>query len=385
MPSLAADSLTPAPRTGLGARIGEFLAVGGLTPLLFPIAWALRKTLGLDFAELAVGFTMFHAAHLINDPHFAVTYLLFYQDLKSRAFGDAFPVALRVRYWFAAFLAPLGLAAWALTGLYLKSAPLLGLLIQLMFFTVGWHYTKQGFGVMVVLSARRGVRYSSRERLAILAHCFTGWAYAWTRKPFAGREMEEKGVIYQSLSRPDILATISKIAFFSSLIPLVGLLVQKRLREGKLAITTPLIAMLCSVWAWSIYSGADPLVRYVIPALHSIQYLYLVWLLKDGEARALEGPPTFETSARSRVFLLAAGALFLGWVLFHAAPSTLDDLLVSKKDRLTDLGPTPYFAALYAFVNLHHYFMDNVIWRRDNPRTQYLRAQATRPREDSTE
>jgi hypothetical protein len=37
------------------------------------------------------------------------------------------------------------------------------------------------------------------------------------------------------------------------------------------------------------------------------------------------------------------------------------------------LGATPYFAALYAFVNLHHYFMDFVIWRRDNPETQYLR------------
>jgi hypothetical protein len=24
-------------------------------------------------------------------------------------------------------------------------------------------------------------------------------------------------------------------------------------------------------------------------------------------------------------------------------------------------------------VNIHHYFMDNVIWRRDNRDTQYLR------------
>jgi hypothetical protein len=38
------------------------------------------------------------------------------------------------------------------------------------------------------------------------------------------------------------------------------------------------------------------------------------------------------------------------------------------------MGATPYFAALYTFVNLHHYFMDHVIWRRDNPLTRYLRA-----------
>jgi len=25
------------------------------------------------------------------------------------------------------------------------------------------------------------------------------------------------------------------------------------------------------------------------------------------------------------------------------------------------------------FVNIHHYFMDNVIWRRDNPDMRFLR------------
>ena len=39
---------------------------------------------------------------------------------------------------------------------------------------------------------------------------------------------------------------------------------------------------------------------------------------------------------------------------------------------MDDLGPTPYFAAIYAFVNIHHYFMDTVIWRRDNPATRHL-------------
>ena len=37
------------------------------------------------------------------------------------------------------------------------------------------------------------------------------------------------------------------------------------------------------------------------------------------------------------------------------------------------LGETPYFAAIFVIVNIHHYFMDHVIWRRDNPDTRYLR------------
>jgi hypothetical protein len=56
-------------------------------------------------------------------------------------------------------------------------------------------------------------------------------------------------------------------------------------------------------------------------------------------------------------------------------PSALDAALVdARAAHLSDLGPTPYFAALFTFVNLHHYFMDFVIWRRENAETRYLRA-----------
>src|SRR5580692_9371819 len=99
------------------AALGEFLLVGGLTPLLYPLSWLLRRGLGLDLSELAVGFTMFHAAFVINDPHFSVTYLLFYRDARARAFGDAFAPAQRARYLVAGVVVPAALAAWAIAGL----------------------------------------------------------------------------------------------------------------------------------------------------------------------------------------------------------------------------------------------------------------------------
>ena len=57
-----------------------------------------------------------------------------------------------------------------------------------------------------------------------------------------------------------------------------------------------------------------------------------------------------------------------------ASATALDDLLVPRRLRgpAVMMGPAPYFAAIFAFVNLHHYFMDHVIWRRDNPHTRYL-------------
>jgi hypothetical protein len=342
-------------------------------PFLFPLSWLLRRVLGLDAADFAVGFTMFYAAHLINDPHFSVTYLLFYKDARARAFGAAFPPWQRARYVVAGLLVPVVLVAWATFALVTRSAPTLGLLVQLMFMLVGWHYVKQGFGVMTVLAARRGVHFRPRERVAILAHCYLGWAYAWASPADPGSELEEKGVVYRSIAHGPGLERFTHVLFLASVLPLGWVLLRKWRAEGRLPLVAPLTALLCSVWAWSIYSSIDPLVRYVIPALHSVQYLYFVWLMKGNEAREQEGPPRFDVSAKVRLGILAVSALALGFVLFHGAPAALDDGLVSRAMRRSDLGPTPYFAALYAIVNLHHYFMDYVIWRRDNPLTRYLR------------
>ena len=68
----------------------------------------------------------------------------------------------------------------------------------------------------------------------------------------------------------------------------------------------------------------------------------------EHEAREREGPPWFEVSMRVRLGILAVSALGLGWVLFHVAPSALDDLLVPRHPRPSEaaLGPTPYFAAI---------------------------------------
>ena len=95
---------------------------------------------------------------------------------------------------------------------------------------------------------------------------------------------------------------------------------------------------------------------------------YFVWLMKRNEARANEGPPTFGRPAVVRLGVLALSALALGWFLFRGAPSFLDASILSRSKGAgtTDpLGETPYFAAIFVIVNIHHYFMDNVIWRRD--------------------
>jgi hypothetical protein len=145
----------------------------------------------------------------------------------------------------------------------------------------------------------------------------------------------------------------------------------------------PLVTFLSSVWIWVIFSSVDPLLRYVIPALHCLQYLYFVWLLRGNEALESEQAPPFGPSVASRLALLTLSAVGLGWLLFHGLPGLLDSTLVSRALARSDFGATPYFSALYAFVNIHHFLMDAVLWRRDNPEMRHL--QLTPPlRDDDT-
>ncbi len=378
MPS--ASATLPGPRAAAPwgtwrARVAELLALGGGTLVLFPLVWLLRSRVGLDASETFIDAFAYHAALVINNPHFAVTYLLFYKDARKRVLRGELPPMQRARYVFVGLVVPCALLTWAGYALSSGSARSLGFMIELMFFLVGWHYVKQGFGILTVFSARRGFRFNPLERKAVLAHCFAGWAYAWASPAAPGRNVQEKGVVYMALAHPQWLEQITRIAFGLSAVALIAALARGWRKERQLPPFAPLMAFLVSIWLWTVYSSVDPLMLYLIPALHSIQYLYVVWLFKRNEARAAEGPPLFGRPAALRLVMLAASAVSLAWILFRGAPSILDGRLVltsSAFEATSGLGDTPYLAAIFVFVNIHHYFMDTVLWRRENPETRYL-------------
>lgn len=360
------------------ARAMALLAVGGLTLVLFPIAWALRASLGLDGAELIVGFTFFHAAHFLNDPHFAVTYLLFYEDFAARVRDGRGGRSQRARWLLAGVVVPLALAGWSAYALWTRDAEAIGWMVQAMYLLVGWHYGKQGFGVLTVVAARRGITFLPRERQALLAHVYAAWAFAWASPATAAGEFEEKGVVYWAPAHPAWLERVTGGVLSVSTLALVAVLASRWRRERTLP-WAELACFVVTIWLWTVATTLDPLVRYAIPALHSIQYLYFVWLVRRNEARAKEGPPTFGPSAAARVSLLAVSALILGWLLLRGGPAALDALYVARSggpDAMGALGPTPFFAVLYVFVNIHHYFMDFALWRRESPTAEWLRYQA---------
>jgi hypothetical protein len=368
------DAARPAAEKRRIAALLEFLAVGGVTPFLFPVAWAARRFAGADESELAIGFLAFYGAHVINDPHFSVTYLLFYRNVRERAFGTAWGTAQRVRYWVAGFVAPAALALWASTALVARSAVSLGWLIQLMFLLVGWHYVRQGFGVLTVLSARQGAPLDRGERRAYSLHAFAAWAYAWASPADPGTEMEERGVVYTSFAHGPWLERVTFVVFVASALGVGWVLLRRRITTGRFLPLAPLAGYLSALWSWTVYSRVEPLVVYVIPALHSVQYLYFVGLLRKSTAGAEEERPFASRSLALRLALFAASAVALAWVVFHGVPETLDAAFFPRRllRFAGNLGAAPVVAAVFVCVNIHHYFMDYVIWRRENPEARLL-------------
>jgi len=351
--------------------VTEFLAVGGITLFLLPLSWFAQSVFDLETTEYVVGFTMFHAAHALNDPHFAVTYLLFYRDVRARTFDTSRELAQRIRYLIAGLVVPVVLVSWAAASLWLDAAQSLGWMVQLMFLLVGWHYAKQGFGVLVVLSARRGVRFTAIERASILTHCFSAWAFAWANPVTKPGTFTEKGLVYWAPAHPAWFESASGAGLAISTVALAFTLTRKGRKERGLP-WTPLIGFLVTIWFWTVFTKLDPLLRYIIPALHSVQYLYFVWLLTRNESRSNEGPPYFGPPTTTRLTMLAIAAVTLGWTLFRGLPALLDDTFATSVAEESDLGTTPFFAAFFVVINLHHYFMDHVIWRRENPMTRHL-------------
>ena len=324
-------------------------------------------------ARAALAGIMLFLAHFVNHPHFAHSYQLFYRGFASKAFSPDSPLA--ARYRLAGIMVPAVLAAFLLSALALGSTPLLGLAANVMFFTVGWHYAKQGYGILMLDAARKGIRFNAGERQRLLWNTHLIWVTNWLFANDVLSERELWGITYYLFDLPDpLLYTVAALATISTFA--VGCDVFAKWRTGRKLPVNGLLAYIAGGYVWLMFVRFDPLLLLVVPMFHSLQYMAVVWryqLNAEGERLGARGPAVgrrltawFRTRTASLVrFALVAG--ILGYLGFWLAPIVFDTVI--GYDR-TVLGATVFLFIGWTFINIHHYFIDNVIWRRDNPGTR---------------
>jgi hypothetical protein len=377
-----APEVVRAPRA-LTTRFLDFWLLGGASLVVwlamfvlqhFRSAWAVNQ----HFSNLAI--TTVSLTLLVNNPHFLVSYKLAYS--RGRRFV--------LSNWWQLLVVPallVGLFAWSYTsfdrptaevfpflpgfaqalgaqgaGISLWTTPRLGdflftLAFNLMFFTVGWHYTKQTFGCMMLYANFDAYPLSPAQRSLVKWNLLSVW---WVNFTYGNRyegAQTFSDFSYYSLDLPDILAPISACILAAGLALVLQRVVWANWRAtGKLPganLLVPFVAIY--VW-WMPFSRQPEFYLLLTPLFHSLQYLAVVYKLEHSR---LEASPRYEL----RATLLVLGVIAAGWLAFELLPNTLDN-------RLGTFGAWHiffFFTAAMLFINIHHYFIDNVVWRFKDP------------------
>jgi hypothetical protein len=373
MSEMAADGVAMAPLSGKKYILSptlDFLLLGGASLVAFPLAMVLFPA-SHPATWGSIGYVLtavFYVNFIANFPHFMYSYQLLYRRFGDKVAGRVDP-ALRGRYIFAGIAVPVALFAFLAAGALRHDTQLLRLLPNLMFLAAGWHYAKQGFGMLIATSVYQKFFYTPLERKILLLNANLVWILAWVMFNTGVIEKNFFGIHFHTLGLPPVLqAGLTAIVVAAGGVLLVAL-GMKCHREKRLPPLTGLTAYISSIYLWVILRfgmGADqpihPIVT-LIPALHSVQYMAVVLKMKSNEVR--QG-----AASRRSFWGFALLGIVTGALAFIAIPELLDRYMPYDREVF---GASMFMFLFWIFINVHHYFVDNVIWRRENSETkQYL-------------
>jgi hypothetical protein len=299
-------------------------------------------------------------ANLINHPHFACSYQIFYGDFRNKLFSADYERSLRARYFAIGILAPIAIAATMYMQVQQGRVEALGLCANLMFLLVGWHYVKQGYGMAMLDATLKRAFFNNEEKAVLLRNAYAVWLLAWLLVNFLAKNKAPTyfGIPYIALSVPTWVLTLSAIG--AAITTLQCLIMMGRLRnQGRPLAWNGLVAYGVSLYAWLLIR--DPIIILWVPLFHSLQYLTVVWRFQVNRCKAA---PSQRVNYRYRLVAFFAVSVAVGYYMFWEAPAWLDANITYDKQVF---GYSLFFFLFWIFINIHHYLLDTVMWRKGNP------------------
>jgi hypothetical protein len=136
------------------------------------------------------------------------------------------------------------------------------------------------------------------------------------------------------------------------------------------------LAYVVTLYLWTLFAWVDVAYLLVIPFFHSLQYLAVVWRYKTNE---LSQRAENRVSVRKGQFRFALTGVVLGALGFWLVPGLIDYVRLGDLPKMSGTV-APALACAWVFINIHHYLIDNVLWRQGNPNvSRYLFQSAARP------
>jgi hypothetical protein len=434
--------------TSLLSPAADIFMAGGASIVFFIF---IHFFLSKELSTYTFSWIAYYLAFLVNYPHFASSYQLLYGDSGKYFFAFRTHWRHALQLWWAGIIMPGLLIAYMVYAFMQGSEQLFGLTVNAMFFLVGWHYVRQIFGCVIILSAAKKVYFSTLERHLIKAPLYTIWFLSFLNANTYGYMNVFHGVSYTTYTLTDqALPAMYGLLTVTTAVFLV--MIFAKLWRQKAMMPISAWSAFIAIYLWYIPSLAHPHYFLIIPFFHSLQYLLFVTVYKKNQfaqeeeeethvhhdskffsSQALviasvvflvlpivlsflvyfaeffssfevllrqwigpsivEGPTKtvgvisalgllmFATLVGRRFFshtsfaqlsLFMVQAIILGALLFSLLPTIFDifatlsgNLAISYNTEI--FGTTLYLFIFTIFINIHHYFIDNVLWRRDNP------------------
>ncbi|WP_324748958.1 hypothetical protein SH591_09730 [Sphingomonas sp. LY54] len=371
-PPMVAAPAAPADKRYLYGPVVDFLCLGGSSLFVLPLLLLVPA----EQYRASVAALMLLVAHFINHPHFGHSYQIFYRRFRTKAFTPSLGRTMQARYVFAGIIVPVMLVAFCAYAIARGDARLLGLGGNFMALFVGWHYVKQGYGMLMVDAALKRRFFNDREKKIFLVNCYAVWGYAWLSINATMRETEMWGLHYYSFAIPAPIVTAAAILALMAGAATLWTFAKRWRSAGSLP-ANGVMAYLVSLYLWLAFVRINPLWLLVVPAFHSLQYLVVVWRYQSNYEKAQLATDVYKKGSLARAIfgdhwrahlgIFAVSGVALGFLGFWGLP-LLAKAYVPYDAKL--FGGALFLFVFWIAINVHHYFLDNVMWRRENPDTR---------------
>ncbi len=345
----------------LAGPVLDVLLMGGLSIIFFV---AMHLLVDSSASTSKIGWVMFYASFVINFPHFMSSYLLLYGNYRKE-------ILTNIKFTWAGIIAPIALisALGFVTYYSLEkfNPSYMGYAANLMFFLVGHHYVKQIYGCVMVSSAKKKFYFNKTESRALWFTMYSVWGMSFfSANSYAVNHHDLYGITYATLGLDVMWLNASYWITALAATSFVGLMVKRYVNDGKIMPLSAWTAIV-TIFAWYIPTFYHQHYFYMIPFFHSLQYLLFTNVFVKNKASVEAGQMAKSDSERRAIFVKKVATFFgLAFVTGFLAWDYVPNLLDKSIETSPLLGATVFMFCFQIFLNIHHYIIDNVIWRKDN-------------------
>jgi hypothetical protein len=318
----------------------DALLIGGASIFTFALTWGFQDRIPMS-QVYAVSAALLIA---VNWPHFSATvHRLYHSRANIQQYpltAIAVPLLILGGVW-ASFVEPDAVAPYFVK-LYLIWSP--------------YHFSGQTLGLTLLYARRAGLRFTKGERFVLAAFIFATFIVPLVRFETGRGDRVYYGVNYPTMGLPDWTRVVAESWLAVTAVALV--LVLLRLKRGGRPL--PLIVLLPALaqFVWFVPGSGLAAFNEFVPMFHSLQYLFIAWALQLKEKLDVKALAPSRRYVLWETFRWLVLNVIGGLLLFETLPLVF---------QVTGASAAFATGVIFAAVQIHHFFVDGVIWKLKSP------------------